>query len=798
MLERATSIFVHPLREFRLSAVPSLSFRRWPSTSAATKPRQPSTHPLPPHASAHSHTQTFFRSEAPKKILALGNPLANALNALFHEPYNDRILTSRLHRSPLMVRCFSDSEFTRHLLEMVIPQFACRSVRLLSLSEGLGCQLKLSVYETACYQHSLLRDWQAILTIVNMAETYLGRPSVRLLNWRCRALVETRHYTLLKASLGVFHKYNLQPTQRTFQLILSGNIRNRDLTGTRACIEEMLRAGYPVNASVHATIAKDYRNLGADPHVQQRALDALSTSPAPIATVIVNGLIQSQIGTCNLNIAQHLLSHFDQRTTELFASLLKTDSIVHHPSSIPLPPIQRFDLLPNAETFNMFINILVEREDLFSVLTVIYKMVDFNIKPTSDTIAALVAVHFACGHGDVGVRLVSELCRCGSRTSQALRSFRIASHCDPNLLYTLREVRPTTAVLNALLKGALPEYGLDAATAVLRIMRTNNLRPNIRTVHVLLHYLLKHEKFPPEMVLRILRQLTSSSLPISSSHLHLILNHILIDKKYFSFGAGWKSLAPQMGADRESQGLQNHPTPDKELDPTAGLPMRPYSTALALTKSLQQSLVARGVKASDAFFSLRVRYEGVLNSDPEAAQNIFDILLRRGIYPNQYHYAALMESYVRADDMQAAFNTMEAGRSLGIQTNVVMFTILISGFARRGEPQLALQAFQQMVTSGIRPDVPAIDALASAFFGVGSYGMAKKIIISMWSYIQPFPEDMHGASLQQLASRFRLLHNSNSSRTTLSKEERTHLRWRLLDLIRSWKKAFKRPGRFTY
>ncbi|TFK76996.1 hypothetical protein BDN72DRAFT_754734 [Pluteus cervinus] len=693
-----------------------------------------------------------------------------------------------------MYRCLSDATFTSQLLDVLAPESPARSIRMLKLAHELGCRLNLSIHECLCYQLSLLGDWQRVLHVVSLAQKHIGRTSTRLLNWRARALFEMRHFVLLQGILEEFREAGVRPTDRTYKLLLAGSLRNRDLAQTKLCIQKMQDAGFPIDASVHANIARHHRALGADPHVQSRALDALISAPASVATVIVNGLIQLQLDAHDIDAASHLLSYFDQRTTGFLKPLLQVNrqATLPHPSSA-LPPIRRYDLLPNTITFNMFLNVMVLRADLSDARTILQKMIDFGIPPTPDTIAALVAVHLACDEEGMAVRLVTEMGD-RKRLGSIFRHNQLASHCDPILSVAIDGLRPTVSIYNALLKGLLRRYGLSAMETVFRAMNANDLQPNAFTLHIILRHLSDAKFATPGTMLRLIRKVSSHTSPPGLKHFYLAMRRILQQEKYKVLGVGWK--AHYLGSNLEgkpstSRGL----TTDGDFDPLASLlPARP-SSARSLTRSINQSLHARGIKVDGAFLSLRMQYEGVIRSDMETAQALFDTLLRRGIHPNEYHYSALMEGYAQSRDMQAATNVMKAAESFGIRPSVVLYTILIVGFARQGDPDSSLRTFQQMIAAGVQPDVPSIDAVASAFFAVGAFAIARRILITLWPYIAPFPDELRGAPLLALVQQFRPLHPLNKPTPILSKQERIMLHLRLQTLASSWEKVLKASSR---
>jgi len=170
----------------------------------------------------------------------------------------------------------------------------------------------------------------------------------------------------------------------------------------------------------------------------------------------------------------------------------------------------------------------------------------------------------------------------------------------------------------------------------------------------------------------------------------------------------------------------------------------------------------------------------------DAAQDVFDLLLARGIQPNEYHFSALMEGYTRKGDVSSAVDILEAATRVGIKPNRVMYTILIVGYARQGQPEEAVTTFKRMVEADIQPDVASIDAVASAFFAVGSYLMARRTLITLWPYVRPFPEELESAPLKELATQFRLLQKDGQDSSNLTRSQWKRLYRQLSRLITAW------------
>jgi hypothetical protein len=96
-----------------------------------------------------------------------------------------------------------------------------------------------------------------------------------------------------------------------------------------------------------------------------------------------------------------------------------------------------------------------------------------------------------------------------------------------------------------------------------------------------------------------------------------------------------------------------------------------------------------------------------------------------------------------------------------------------------------------MVDAGIRPDVAAVDAIASAYFAVGAYKLARRVLLVLWPLVQAPPKGMESAKLKQLARTFRA-RNANPDPgdhpKRLTKSERMILRWKIAKLMRNWKR----------
>lgn len=147
-----------------------------------------------------------------------------------------------------------------------------------------------------------------------------------------------------------------------------------------------------------------------------------------------------------------------------------------------------------------------------------------------------------------------------------------------------------------------------------------------------------------------------------------------------------------------------------------------------------------------------------------------------------------MDGFMRAGDMQAAEQVMRSAKAAGFEPDVVMWTVLISGYGRKGEPGLAMRAFRTMIAAGISPDVPVIDALAHAYFAVGAYSIARKVLLELWPRVKPFPSELRNAPLKQLARVFRQSEDPGATgKGSLTPQEQRSFNRKLCQVLQEWK-----------
>ncbi|KAF5390205.1 hypothetical protein D9757_002826 [Collybiopsis confluens] len=295
--------------------LPAISVRCLPSAALDTRPEplRPSFSGIPvsdPTPASTLDSQQNIVPDTPLLLALLSRKLSNS--ALQEEIRKNHLSLLDHLRDRTIARQFAETV-------ALTPNFRF-AVKVLNLAHEFGCNLKQNAYECTAYHLASNRHWHAVLAIVSLGERHTGTTTTRLLNWCIRALVETQQYAPLPYILEDFEKFQAKPNRRTLHLLISGNIRNRDLHEARKLLRLMSQIGLPPDSSTHALIASYYRDLGPNRQVQDQALLSLTTLDEDIAVTVLNRLIQLRLDAGDPAATLQILSVFN---TEQVACIIK-------------------------------------------------------------------------------------------------------------------------------------------------------------------------------------------------------------------------------------------------------------------------------------------------------------------------------------------------------------------------------------------------------------------------------------------------------------------------------------------
>jgi len=669
-----------------------------------------------------------------------------------------------------------------------------RAMRLIDVASTLGTNLKQNVYEGVAHQYAQKREWFLVLSLVAMGLRWTGRSTTRLLNWRTRALVETSRFGLLDGVLEQFGNTGLQPNVRTFQLLITGHIRNKDLTRARSCISLMEKYGFEVDGSTHALIVTAYRQLGPDEEVQRIALDSLRHLDDKQATVALNSLIQLSLDAQDTSATLHYLSLFDHPQ----GVIARSDPHYQPPRNAHSSP---HSFRPDSATFTMLIKHVTSENapDLLEkISSLIDKMKSLNVTPDSITVAAVVCA--LCTAGDVhsALKIVAQVCQPKAKFEIIVERILIfgrvpnAEHLDGDrVAFIARRSELNVHLFNALINGVSGWLGINAVRIILRLMHTNKVAPDSATVEAITLWLNKSERAHPRTLVRVLRNLLSPTHRPNPSLCNAVIASLIRREHTWVANDTATPLPPP-------------PSRRTDASPTSGsLPVLTSDEVpqklgyRGMTRFLVQSLFTRRVQSNRFTFAQRMK-RTAMRGDVSATKAYLRTMLKRGMHPTAYHYAALMEAHVNAEMVDQAEAILRSAIQAGIKPNVKLFTILIVGYGRKRKPGSARRVFEEMVRKGVEPDLPAIHAVASAYYKAAKAGLAKTFLVERWTSVAPvpFPPLFQALSFTDLAKAHRKLHETrpvwfkgemrNKKR---NKGRRMVFRWKMKRVVDAWKKA---------
>ncbi|OAX44724.1 hypothetical protein K503DRAFT_1187 [Rhizopogon vinicolor AM-OR11-026] len=704
-----------------------------------------------------------------------------------------REIVKKIKDVPVHSRYFTDRETVNRLAQdAVMTSRPERALQALDIAHLLGCHLKPNHYEAVAYHLADRKHWLLIPPLVTAAQHHCGRTSVRLLNWKMRALVESQRYDQLDHTFEEFTTEGLRPNRRTFHILISGHLRNRDLISAKQYMEKMAAAGFPVDPSTHAVIVSAYRSLGVDLQVQIRAFEALRDLDARLSTVVLNSIVQQLLDSGDEEAATRYMLAFDLpsghgrrsgSTTELAGEY--TSDPMSERTPIDPPAVK-----PDAATFSILLHYMAKEGKLSRMVKLLDHMKRAGVHPDPSIIAAIIRGYLVAGHSREAISVVAVMLHV--RSPAAAEVFCSMMQVQPLTLLPVdvQGVPLTAHVFNALMSGLLVVMGLRAMRNILRTMRAVGIKPDGYTVEILMNFFDRAQGANARQLIRVLRSFSSPSLRPTIRHIRIILRSILRREKYMVHGRGWDVTAAKFSKKR----TYNPKFPDglildttEHHHPTAGLKLPRHSRLNSWFRPILQCVSRRAIQSDRATIALRLRHEAVARSDMETSRTVFRNMLDRGLHPTIHHYSTLMDGYVKMGDVRGAKQVLRDALDAGIQPNSIMYTILIDGCGRQGRPEEAMRTFHAMIRAGIVPDVASIDAVAHAYFAVGAYSVARRVLRELWAQVRPFPPELEHATLRTLAVTFRSYgSNPEHGRDRLSKRQQRLLHWKLRAIKTAW------------
>jgi pentatricopeptide repeat protein len=786
----------------------------WPRLGAVTAPAHGDNHkghprlspPAPDTApSTQPHRQSSQKdrghgSKRKKDIVEENHHLPPELLSILAHPAPHNPWSEARAKALIILHLPSSNHIRRCAEQLAASHHPLRASRLLALAHQAGISLKQNVYECVAYQLAQAQRWRLIPPLTVLGKQQSGRTTARLLNWTVRAHIQTSHYSQLDRVFDCFSHEGIPVSRRTFHLLISGHLRNHDVEAARRYLQKMEESGHPVDSSTHALVMTVYRGLGPDKEVERRALEALQDIGGRSATYTLNSLMQACLDADNLPGALHILGMFNAKTGSHEAvptpSNVPSEGTVSSTGSGSPATGSSKIVVPDSTTYTMLLNYMAGIADFPRAMQVVEQAHHTGFIVDTGFIAALVRVHFATQRAPSALAIVARICQ--DSVPYAVFVDLGASSSPRHLpIPSWTSLCPDIHVLNELAEGLLRLRGLNGFLATLRIMRACEIRPDDRTLDILLSHLRRVQRTRPRDLLRVIRALRYVRQRPTMKHYHEILSAIVHEEQLLVKPRGWQILSEgpsQISSNAPASRRGNRISQISErFHPGGGFKLSTRLSYRRLVRPIVESLQSRGLRADRATVALRIKHDAVVKGDIQSARSVFASMVAAGMHPNEYHFCALMEGYTSSGDMAAAVEVMNSARTAGIKPNVVMFTVLISGYARKGEPEKAFQTFQDMLECGLRPDHAAVDALCSAYYAVKAFDVARRLLIRLWPHVADMPNmNHHDMTLNELRTAFRATEAQRSFRVVstrpqgLSKSHRRLLRWKLRRLVDIW------------
>lgn len=676
------------------------------------------------------------------------------------------------------------------------------AMKVLTIAGKFKQEITPSAYERVVHALAQEKRWKLVMYFLNLCKRNTGVLTGRLLNWKARVGVETQNYNTLGSILEDFHREGLVPDRRTYNLLISGFLKNRDLPRAKDALQAMSDAGLSPDASTYAIVSSVHRRLAPDENVAATAFSSLTHSTPSQATLLLNTYLRNYISSGDAAGMARVYRMFDQASispgsldphrvvADIFPEPKPTaesdsDSA---PLSVTLPP---YPIKPDATTFHLLVDYMANNHELVPTLRMVQRMQLAGYPPDGRAVGSLIKAYFRHGYPSTGLQIAINACVPAGIPRESWGELLPDTIPElPPLSYAC--VQPDLALFEPLFEGLITYYGPGRAQLLLGVMEQVGLGPGSHMIRSVLVHLDKVAGSRPGTLLRVLRRLTRGSQTATLNHLHIILSSVIRREKTMIYPRGWNAPASRFSRKRVNTSVQSPAetrltATTKEFDPSAGIGAAPSASYRNLFAHILQNFSARQLKSDSALFALRLRRDAVNKQDVEQAKEVFRTLLARGIEPSPYHFSAIMEGCAMKGDMNEAEEVFQQFTKAGHTPTVVMFTILIVGYARQGRPRATVKTFQRMTSLNIKPDIGSIDAVICAFFAVGAYAFAKQMLMTLWPYIAPFPVAMRNMSLQELAIRFRGLQEVGKDISKdLQQGQRAKLYMRVNMLMKKW------------
>ena len=522
---------------------------------------------------------------------------------------------------------------------------------------------------------------------------------------------------------GIIHleEYHLAPSihslpsstpplsRSTYELLLKAHLARRELSLASEVIHSMQQYSLYPSRTAYQAILDGYRLAAPGGHIYNTVFADLEHLGLKDATAAFNGLIDVVIAQGDLTSAYDIFDIFDRpMLDESGMKLVKSPSpteilpSIRPPNAVPAStstlvrmssddcqavtiPSPKLPLLPNGETFSLFVQGYSSIGEFDRALDFFVEMVDLGFKPNRLVSRALLDAYKNAGQPEGVLNIVRQVE--GWEEGPPADSWRQEESASGRT--GLEQSRRLSTSM-------LEEGGLRGLRGLLENLTKQGVSFKLRSISLILSYLAKSSVVDAIRLSEIAQKLHKDlGTAFTISDLNILLH---------SFGAR-EAADPSVRQRR----FRKDPTL-ANLSPSYKGDMRLLKHFLAMVQQLQ----SKGVDPDAYTCAILMQRFANNGGSPRTLWAYFRWqILDRGIKPAPHHISALLTAYVNTNDPYGARRAMDRGEALGVAPNAHHYTILISDFLKREKKDLAEALFLQMQERGIEPDLYICTVLAN-------------------------------------------------------------------------------------
>ena len=478
------------------------------------------------------------------------------------------------------------------------------------------------------------KNWAVISKITDDALRTFADLDAFVIETRMLALAKISQPALAVETSEWFKESGTKPSQRALTILFQCHLANYDVVAADEVLGHLAENGWDSGQPFIQGMLKGYRSLGFDEKVEWRVLEDIAAGKSSYTTSIINSLAQLRLDSGDLQGAFALMGYL--QIPDHMATKHGSSNDVRIPFPKPKADVATFTILINMACRSGCLQL----EQLEAIWRELVAVCSAEVKPDGPALRALVRGLLVCGRTDEATSVVADIT------------------AGRNTRWRTGRPRLSAQIFNTLLRHRTGEEGLKGALDVLRMMADARVLPDSTTIRLLSTSFASQAQARPSTMAKFTKRLLQE-LPFLTPDgrlLDILLQQAVaeetrtynrVDKRIQATGSVTEPLSSGIIRDLVSpRPVQTADPTVPPFDPVAGIVMgadlqRHY-------EALFKTAVEVGAKTSaQAFVSRLALDKDRVNKSALTAEDIYAIMLERGIKPSAAHFLQLMQGFVR-------------------------------------------------------------------------------------------------------------------------------------------------------